>query len=339
VISIISLLLNLILPAVQSAREAARRTQCQNNLRQIGLAANSFESAKQYYPTAGVNSDSIDTTSSESGLERAGWCFQLLPYVEQQALYDYGRSTGIWQRLPQLGGAAVGEVPVNLYVCPNRGQRFLLPGRQVREFPPLPDDDFTFALGDYAAVVSDQIPNLWEDVEKATDEKYSKVWRGIIVLGGHASKLDEKGQLVYVAFPKLQAEDITDGLSNTILVMEKASAASRYHSLAWADWWESIGWIDSSGWSTLRLPFHPLASDDTPREIVPDFGPAADFGFGSSHPNVFNVVFGDGSVRSISLGIDNPYPYDDQFQNENAGPLWKMSIRNDGFPVEISHLD
>src|SRR5262245_15107368 len=76
VIAIIAVLVSLLLPAVQQAREAARRSQCSNNLKQLGLAIHNFESAKQTLP------------SSRLGPQHATWFVQILPYADQQPLYD-----------------------------------------------------------------------------------------------------------------------------------------------------------------------------------------------------------------------------------------------------------
>jgi type II secretory pathway pseudopilin PulG len=77
-LSIISILLGLLLPAVQSAREAARRAQCQNNLKQIGLALHAYESVYRSFPAGGYKS------SDHNGLS---WLYGVLPYLEQDPLY------------------------------------------------------------------------------------------------------------------------------------------------------------------------------------------------------------------------------------------------------------
>src|SRR4249920_2104502 len=76
VIAIIAVLVALLLPAVQQAREAARRSQCSNNLKQMGLAIHNFENARQALP------------SSRLGPQHATWFVQILPYVEQTDLYN-----------------------------------------------------------------------------------------------------------------------------------------------------------------------------------------------------------------------------------------------------------
>ena len=87
VIAIIGILIGMLLPAVQQVREAARRTECTNNLRQLGLAAINFESAHMHFPTAGDCSDSYHDDRQFTmplpfiDFENAGWMFQILPFI------------------------------------------------------------------------------------------------------------------------------------------------------------------------------------------------------------------------------------------------------------------
>src|SRR6185312_11544737 len=85
VIFIIGVLIALLLPAVQVAREAARRTQCINNLRQIGLAAHNFEGQRGHFPPGGMANYSFRTKEGKDGLSMHAY---LLPFIEQTALYN-----------------------------------------------------------------------------------------------------------------------------------------------------------------------------------------------------------------------------------------------------------
>jgi prepilin-type N-terminal cleavage/methylation domain-containing protein len=85
VIAIIGILVSLLLPAVQAAREAARRMQCSNNLKQIGLALHIYHDTHNRFPFAVVGSDIITTVP---GWQRLTWSFVVYPYLEQQALYE-----------------------------------------------------------------------------------------------------------------------------------------------------------------------------------------------------------------------------------------------------------
>src|SRR3954468_14492998 len=102
VIAIIGILVSLLLPAIQAARESARRMQCQNNLKQIGLAALNFHDAKKAYPSAGTNSDDFYYTDPKigatAGFDRFGWGYQILSYLEEAALYEAGKNHRAWKK-------------------------------------------------------------------------------------------------------------------------------------------------------------------------------------------------------------------------------------------------
>ncbi len=111
VITIIGILIALLLPAVQAAREAARRASCLNNLHQIGIGLQLYHAANQCFPPGG-----IELISQKPGGRQYAWCAFLLPYVEQQALYD---SFDFSQ--PYYVGANVtaAETPLAVFVCPS----------------------------------------------------------------------------------------------------------------------------------------------------------------------------------------------------------------------------
>lgn len=112
VIAIIGILVGLLLPAVQSAREAARRMQCQNNLKQIGIALHNYMTAHGRFP------------SDRIGRPRHGWCALLLPYLEQENLQNvYDFNYDYWDRENEPAA----QLPVSVYGCPSTpgGQRLI----------------------------------------------------------------------------------------------------------------------------------------------------------------------------------------------------------------------
>ncbi len=116
----------MLLPAVQQVREAARRVSCMNNMRQLALAVHNFESGNGRLPTAGDSSDAywaVDRQlSSGYEIENMGWCYQVLPFIEQNNLFDQRSTDGIWLS----GNPAVAEASISTFVCPTRGQRISL---------------------------------------------------------------------------------------------------------------------------------------------------------------------------------------------------------------------
>ena len=151
VIAIIGVLVALLLPAIQAARESARRSQCLNNMRQLGVACHLFESATKYFPTAGgvvqqfVSAEEL--AKPKYGFETAGWMYQILPYIEQQALHDMRQGNGG----TNAGFIATGmtEKPVATFNCPSRTGRFAVDGVTL------------YALGDYAGVMASHNDPGW----------------------------------------------------------------------------------------------------------------------------------------------------------------------------------
>src|SRR5262249_10796468 len=144
VIAIIGILVALLLPAIQAARESARRSACINNLRQLGLACHQFESANKVFPSAGgvveqfINKDK--SSKALYGFEGASWMFQILPYIEGKTLYDLRRGDGGANAGFVLTGLS--EIQVPIFNCPSRGMRFCVSAADV------------YALNDYAGVMS-----------------------------------------------------------------------------------------------------------------------------------------------------------------------------------------
>jgi prepilin-type N-terminal cleavage/methylation domain-containing protein/prepilin-type processing-associated H-X9-DG protein len=141
VIAIIGMLVGLLLPAIQSAREAARRTQCVNHLKQMGLAFENHHAAYGYFPSGGWDWDSPPTYHQDRPLvgadQQAGWGFQVLPYAEAQTLWQSGPVAAVGTALP-------------LFFCPSRrGPQVVL--REDRYQPPLVGGPIKHALCDYAA--------------------------------------------------------------------------------------------------------------------------------------------------------------------------------------------
>jgi prepilin-type N-terminal cleavage/methylation domain-containing protein len=354
VIAIIGILVALLLPAVQAAREAARRAQCANNLKQIGLGILNHHDTYGQFPTAGMNTTDFwvdPVVAATATRERYGWGFQILPFIEEQAVYDIGREARETYRptdeIPSIGKALV-EIPVAIYACPSRGPRTCA----------ITTDATVVALGDYAGVIfGTTLGDQWRDNFNYTGAggKDLKVlgWQGLIVKGGHFN-----GTGYDYWWEPVKMSRVTDGSSHTIAIMEKSVFLGRYNiSDTWnagVSWSEIDGWVHNAHQTTMRLVsgdggkvYQTLPSGvsggpgRTPQgqapplvrdaeEMVGTTSRSAEAtsygeqGFGSPHTAGVMAVFGDGSVKTISYSIDQ----------EPGGVLYRLGARNDGLPVD-----
>jgi prepilin-type N-terminal cleavage/methylation domain-containing protein len=322
VIAIIAILIGLLLPAVQKVREAAARSTCSNNLKQIGLALHNHEGVYGYFPTSGAQSDAFDVINNGSGSTFVcqGWGGQILPYIEQDPLHKL-LIAGPWTTYPALGGKRPTEQPIKTFNCPTRSNRF-----GVTTWA-------TFACGDYAGAVVEW-GNQWR-ADQPPDPNEPNAYKGIIVKGGHVRK--DNASLTR-KYGTVAAVTVQDGTSNTIAIMEKAVSSRQYQSRDW-DWWDLPGALHNSDWPNMRIAGNWVA-------ILPDTattrvtwadnanGNGAGYywepGFGSAHPGVMLAVFGDGSVKAVRLTVNNS---GSSSYSDNNSVLYRLCKRDDGQTV------
>ena len=306
VIAIIGILIGMLLPAVQQVREAARRTQCLNNIRQCGLAAHNFLSAHEHFPTAGGTTateweGNREVNRPQFGFENAAWSFQVLPFMEQDNLASLrAQLTGNW--------SLIYEESIPFYTCPSRGiSEKILSGGFDREFSM-----------DYAGVMGSWNPNFWpagdfpsgngdwggfqwqvQGFELNPNERIN-VWTGIIIKDAHVNYATDNVTDVG------RVDNVADGTSNTLLFMEKSRDA-QFYTMIGADaedggFWEG-GISKPSDWPCVRgfMQDPPLIQDSATRTRVPNNGTIPfEPGFGSAHPGTTNAVLGDGSSHAFN---------------------------------------
>ncbi len=314
VIAIIGILIGMLLPAVQQVREAARRTSCLNQIRQIGVACHNFESTFGHLPTAGGQFNTFIDTGEEFGplygFENLGWSFQILPFIEQEAVANQRANFGYFG-----GDTPFVENLLETFVCPSRTPRFINFG------------SYLMRLNDYAGFVgswneldwdgnNDGFGFEWRHFLPPDPTEKEACWSGIIAKGGHVE--NESG----IKFPKIGFNDILDGASNTIMIMEKAANAQNYAMTDGivAIFWEEWGQFSGADWASMRMVAPATAEDGSMGErqemgLLNDnderplwqqmaFGLTQEFGFGSAHPGVVTAVMGDASTQSIPKSSD-----------------------------------
>ena len=323
VIAIIGILIGMLLPAVQQVREAARRTECMNNMRQIALGSLNYESAHMHFPTAGLTPDSYgadqnslwgNPTNSPFGRENLSWAFQILPFCEADNVRKIrDQPGGIWT----LRG--LGIAPSPMYNCPSRGERFnvsVVDGGELR-----PCTDYAGCLADHEYLTDRGLPvNVvggqgfnFDATQPPIPGEEQNIWIGLISSGGHVqydSAAQNRGLNRY-SFIGFGAN--SDGSSNTFMYGEKAAFAQFYTTVSpdgWNAWWENSGFIHN-GWPTMRSPnftYGGFVADNQDSTNVVQIDSATgwrpDIGFGSPHPGTVNFVLGDGSTHSVSLDMD-----------------------------------
>lgn len=311
VIAIISVLIALLLPAVQSAREAARRAQCVNNLKQIGLALHNYEQAMGVFPPGYVSSiDPKDVTPCTSDLETGsgvdlgtGWAWgsMILPFLEQQPLYS---SINFNLSVAYRDNDTCSLTALSVYLCPSDDGPSVVP---VFKDPPDPANPGTFDAS--------------QIVDKLSRGNYVGMWGlgEICAQSGATDAINNNGQTplikgqhagIFYRNSATKVAAITDGLSNTIIVGERS------HNLSYVTWVaRSInGWLGKTSlveggtdqfnpspeecWTQVMGPVGlegGLRTINNPEAHVEDYW--------SRHPGGANMLFADGSVHFLKSSI------------------------------------
>lgn len=282
VITIIGILIALLLPAVQAAREAARRLQCGNNLKQMALALHNYATAAGSFPPGGVTEGPCCSTKSGTT-----WTICILPYIEQQALFDQYDQNAFNE---DDVNAPVREAVVEAYVCPSDQNT-----RQV-QVPDVLDmtggQEIRYQRGSYRGCCGRNEPSVtgaWWDVVQSSHAfgnfPIPGTWRGVFYSIGQTN------------FSTVAFRDIRDGTSNTLLVGEHATIDPAGRRTFWA---RTFGaWNKST-----------VVADS--RTLIGDFQACVDLGgswsckrmWGSFHPGGLQFALCDGSVRFVSESVD-----------------------------------
>jgi len=272
VIAIIAILIGLLLPAVQKVREAANRTECANNLKQIGVAIHNYHNTNNALPPTRYD-------------PRGTWLVYLLPFIEQDALAN---AWNLNQRYDQQTALAR-ETSVKFYFCPTRrpAGRLSIAG-DTRDGEAVPTHR-PGALADYAACAGSPVNILGQQTQSDYWWSPTPDYPGQPANGAFQIENDfNSGK----GTKRHRIKDVSDGVSNTLFIGEKHIPINRFGEGGW----DSSAYNGDKGASFRKAgPGAALA-----RTTTQTTGGI----FGSYHPGTCQFLLGDGSVRAIAVTID-----------------------------------
>jgi len=284
VIAIIAILIALLLPAVQQVREAARRSQCANNLKQISLASINHADTFGFLPSGGWGYRWMGDPDRGAGPSQpGGWCFSILPFVEQDQLYKMAAGKPDAQKRTILTQVAASPLP--LYNCPSRRGAIVHPYVGTVGFRNL-DNPQRFARTDYAGNAG-----FVGVGDEAGPDSYSSAvgWRGQFQDGGTKAN----NGVIYQK-SAIRLSKINDGASNTYLIGERYIDPDHYYSGQSPN--------DNEGMYVGHDNDNLSYAADQPRQDQK--GATLNWIFGSCHARVFQMSLCDGSVHAIPHEID-----------------------------------
>ncbi|WP_278469877.1 DUF1559 domain-containing protein [Gimesia maris] len=294
VIAIIAILIALLLPAVQQAREAARRSQCKNNMKQFGLAMHNYNDAHGTFPPGYItktpcSSSAVWSACNQGELGIYGWGTFVLPYIDQAPLYNLlnAGSATLDQNLANATVRQALQQPMAVFLCPSD------PGPNLNDYVSS-SNNYNFTVTDgttsYQIARSDyvMVANAWDST---TPPVYATQYGPAHGIG--------------FANSSIRFRDITDGSSNTILVGERAYVYKGNNKVGGAN---AIGFSASNntqsssyarkgnGIAVIGLTYNGINAIAGAEHDVR--------GFSSNHVGGAHFVFCDGSVHFLSENID-----------------------------------
>jgi len=314
VIAIIGILVALLLPAIQAARETARRATCTNQLKQIGLAWHLHHDAHKFFPAGGWGYNYMADPDRGSGESQPGsWAYSCLPYMEEQATWSIGQGvTNQAAEKPLLAQLSAKAVPG--FYCPTRRPAQATPSRYTGAQAYNADYSAVQARMDYAANVGplylDDPPSVqWlggpssltraeQGIGFMKDTTFADAADG----GKQKNFMYKVRGVVFQAHP-YKFSQIADGTAKTYMVGEKYLDPKAYYLTS----------DDLPGYQNYGDDQSCWAGDDLDTVRVADnkYTPLQDqaglllwYNFGSAHAGVFQMAMCDASVQSISYDID-----------------------------------
>lgn len=308
VIAIIGVLVALLLPAVQAAREAARRTQCVNQLKELTLGGMNHEGAMKYFPTGGWGHNWVGDADRGYGQKQpGGWLYNILPYIEQKAKHDMPIDGQPDVHTPgQLEGARQMLLdPIGIIYCPSRRNGKFRNSEKLISFAnnsaTLPPGDKGYVgRSDYAANAGDVRIHGGAPGPGGIGSNYA--WLTSTKTGLLVKDNPEGEAFSGISFERseIAIKHITDGTTNTYFAGEKYLDPRGYED--GSDTGDNETWCTGHNNDNFRTTASPPSRDG----VNPDDPIDAENGniFGSAHATIWNASFCDGHVESLSYDID-----------------------------------
>jgi prepilin-type N-terminal cleavage/methylation domain-containing protein len=319
VITIIGILIALLLPAVQAAREAARRTQCSNNLKQLAMGCLNHEQAQGFLPSGGWSFNW--TGDPDRGFDRkqpGGWIYNILPYIEQEPLHQLGLGMSLADK--KKAAAIPVQTLLTTVYCPTRRSPILLPTQQFPENVDISGSasGSVTTRTDYAGNGGDGGINYWYYSNSGDPSGFDSLSPTSDQIKGLNDIIKSSAGVFCPGYP-VRMSEIEDGTSNTYLAGEKYVNSDCY----------IFGETNGNDGADNNAALVGYDKDQirwggsVPMQDVP--GNSIDEKFGSAHASSYNAALCDGSVRAIPYTID---------------PIVHAHLANrkDGIPVEPSKL-
>ena len=291
VIAIIGILVALLLPAVQTAREAARRTQCMNHLRNLGLACHGHHDSHGFFPSGGWGSNWMGDPDQGFGRRQPGsWLFSVMPFIEEGALFDLAAGRPGWP-VPNRKKLTLGEVhgtPVGLFYCPSRRAPFAYQAKATftgahnwrHAGGPLARNDYAGCAGAISAGWDEMRPT-YENHDTYGGWPPSNYFDGVIYMRS-----------------EVKIRQVTDGTSHTYMVGEKNVRPEAYQGATGSnvDFGDDEGALSGANGDNVR--------STNVRPVRDTIGGHYWAAWGSAHPAGWHAMMADGSVTLRNYDID-----------------------------------
>jgi prepilin-type N-terminal cleavage/methylation domain-containing protein len=311
VIAIIGILIALLLPAVQAAREAARRTQCSNNLKQLGLACHNYMSAKKAFPPGFANG--TDANGNNDNAQGACWADFCLPFLEDKTMSDalqaaINPSTFYNVNFKNNPAAvALAKNPNYAFICPS--DPLSISEGYINTFisysTGVSKSNYVGCGGTWGAygVKASPPPNVPNDYKTRPSGNFTNISNGANYYFGLSNGIfgSVAGQIGRLK--TCGPNDVPDGTSKTIMIGERDGSDNQLSGSSWNGGYQAGLWIGPSDGTN---PYAVLgnAGQDPPNQLSSSDPTGKTTGFSSAHKGGANFCMADGDVQWINAGID-----------------------------------